>query len=216
MSCRTPAFSGIPAEVLERYRHDERVMVVNGTNYHFGKHATPYSYYFSRYFHCWGFATWRRAWNLRREGPALGTASRHALAGGHLRRQRDRGGVPRGDLRQAGGREDRHLGLPGHVHALGEQRAGDHAGRQPRLEHRVWRGPALHSHDVDSPYAAMQTFEIDHPLKHPPTVLRDLAADRMQYAALIEPVIRQAEAKHSLPAKLRDKARAAVRRLTCP
>ncbi len=57
----------------------------------------------------------------------------------------------------------------------------------------------LHSHDVDSPYAAMQTFEIDHPLKHPPTVLRDLAADRMQYAALIEPVIRQARPSTASP-----------------
>lgn len=49
-------------ELLERYRDDMRVMVVSGDNFQFGKRRTDYSYYFSRYNHCWGWASWRRAW----------------------------------------------------------------------------------------------------------------------------------------------------------
>ncbi|MGD1930005.1 MAG: glycosyltransferase family 2 protein [Leptolyngbyaceae cyanobacterium] len=49
-------------ELLNHYRHDSRVMAISGDNFQFGKNQTPYSYYFSRYPHCWGWATWKRAW----------------------------------------------------------------------------------------------------------------------------------------------------------
>lgn len=49
-------------ELLEKYCHDERVMVVSGSNFQFGSSRTQYSYYFSYFNHCWGWATWRRAW----------------------------------------------------------------------------------------------------------------------------------------------------------
>ncbi|MEA5452266.1 glycosyltransferase family 2 protein [Leptolyngbya sp. CCNP1308] len=48
--------------LLKHYRHDQRIMVVSGSNYQDGQKRTPYSYYFSKYNHCWGWATWRRAW----------------------------------------------------------------------------------------------------------------------------------------------------------
>ena len=49
-------------EMLERFRDDERVTHVNGTNF-----IAPYcrpasSYFFSKYVWVWGWATWRRAW----------------------------------------------------------------------------------------------------------------------------------------------------------
>lgn len=51
-------------ELLDKYQHDTRVMQVSGTNYHKGwKRDADYSYYFSSIGHCWGWATWRRAWN---------------------------------------------------------------------------------------------------------------------------------------------------------
>ncbi len=49
-------------ELLEKYREDERVFVISGDNHLFGRKRTNYSYYFSRYSHTWGWATWRRAW----------------------------------------------------------------------------------------------------------------------------------------------------------
>jgi hypothetical protein len=48
-------------ELLATYRDDERVMHVSGDNF-VGAPSTPYSYYFSKYTHAWGWATWRRAW----------------------------------------------------------------------------------------------------------------------------------------------------------
>jgi len=49
-------------ELLEYYRDDERIMMISGDNFQFGKKRTEYSYYFSRYTHIWGWATWKRAW----------------------------------------------------------------------------------------------------------------------------------------------------------
>jgi hypothetical protein len=49
-------------ELLERYAKDERVWVVTGNNFQQGKRRGDAAYYFSKYNHCWGWATWRRAW----------------------------------------------------------------------------------------------------------------------------------------------------------
>jgi len=51
-------------ELLGRYRHDTRVMSISGNNFQGGKREIQYSYYFSRYSHCWGWATWKRAWQF--------------------------------------------------------------------------------------------------------------------------------------------------------
>ena len=48
--------------LLERYAEDERVSVVTGDNFQNGRRRGDASYYFSKYNHCWGWATWRRAW----------------------------------------------------------------------------------------------------------------------------------------------------------
>lgn len=50
------------AELLEKYRDDERIMAIGGSNYQFGRQRTDYSYYFSRYNHVHGWASWRRSW----------------------------------------------------------------------------------------------------------------------------------------------------------
>jgi len=49
-------------ELLDRYRHDERIMTINGNNFQSGQARSEYSYHFSKYNGCWGWATWRRAW----------------------------------------------------------------------------------------------------------------------------------------------------------
>jgi len=48
--------------LLEHYRHDERIMTINGNNFQTGRRKTEYSYHFSKYCSCWGWASWRRAW----------------------------------------------------------------------------------------------------------------------------------------------------------
>ena len=50
------------AELLDRYRHDERIWCISGCNFQDGQWRGDGSYYFSRYNHCWGWASWRRCW----------------------------------------------------------------------------------------------------------------------------------------------------------
>lgn len=49
-------------DLLEYYQSDQRIMLISGNNFQFGRQRTKYSYYFSCYNSCWGWATWQRAW----------------------------------------------------------------------------------------------------------------------------------------------------------
>lgn len=57
-----PSFFAFCQVLLDRYRHDERIMAISGNNFQNAQSRTDYSYYFSRYNHIWGWASWRRAW----------------------------------------------------------------------------------------------------------------------------------------------------------
>jgi hypothetical protein len=58
-----PTFFRFCGELLERYRLEAKVMMISG-NYLLGPKQRPAtSYYFSRYTHIWGWASWRRAWS---------------------------------------------------------------------------------------------------------------------------------------------------------
>lgn len=56
-------FFHFSAQMLAYYREDMRVMEISGSNF-VGNNYTKEqdSYFFSRYTHVWGWATWRRAW----------------------------------------------------------------------------------------------------------------------------------------------------------
>lgn len=57
-----PSFFRFCQEMLERFRHDQRIGMVSGDNFQFGRRRNNDSYYFSKYFHIWGWATWRNRW----------------------------------------------------------------------------------------------------------------------------------------------------------
>jgi hypothetical protein len=59
-----PTFFRYCRELLERYKDDERVVMISGDNFGPSSRTSPYSYYYSKYPHVWGWATWRRAWRL--------------------------------------------------------------------------------------------------------------------------------------------------------
>jgi hypothetical protein len=58
-----PSFFPYCDELLERYRDDERVVHLSGSQL-LRQPPVEASYHFSRYVHIWGWATWRRAWRL--------------------------------------------------------------------------------------------------------------------------------------------------------
>ena len=95
-----PTFFPFCAELLERYRGDERVAQIAGCSFRAIQPDNTDSYFFSQYPHCWGWATWRRAWRhydhsmaawrdpvrrrellLRIESPAERKYWRHAFSG---------------------------------------------------------------------------------------------------------------------------------------
>lgn len=58
----SPYFLQFMNESLEKYAHEERVGAI--TAYCPVKGAELPETYFLRYFHCWGWATWKRGWDL--------------------------------------------------------------------------------------------------------------------------------------------------------
>jgi len=56
-----PTFFRFCQELLERYRNDDRFALVCGTSLSKSQPTTD-GYYFSRYPHIWGWASWRRVW----------------------------------------------------------------------------------------------------------------------------------------------------------
>lgn len=48
--------------MLERYRNEDVVMMVGGTNFFPTERFSMESYFFSKYSFIWGWATWKRAW----------------------------------------------------------------------------------------------------------------------------------------------------------
>ena len=57
-----PTFFRYCQELLGRYRYDQRVGLISGDNFQFGRSRNEDSYYFSKYVHIWGWATWRDRW----------------------------------------------------------------------------------------------------------------------------------------------------------
>jgi hypothetical protein len=49
-------------ELLEQYQDDTRIWMISGNQYNEEFVKTPHSYFFSRYGHSWGWATWKRCW----------------------------------------------------------------------------------------------------------------------------------------------------------
>jgi hypothetical protein len=58
-----PTFFPFCEELLARYRSEEKIAQIAGCSFQDPTKIPEHpDYYFSRYPHCWGWATWRRAW----------------------------------------------------------------------------------------------------------------------------------------------------------
>ncbi|WP_316832725.1 nucleotide-diphospho-sugar transferase [Pedobacter aquatilis] len=49
--------------LLNKYQHDTNVMMITGCSFQ-NNTSSSATYYFSKYVHVWGWATWKRAWDL--------------------------------------------------------------------------------------------------------------------------------------------------------
>lgn len=48
--------------LLDKYKNNEEIFSITGSNFQKGRKWGHHSYYFSKYPHIWGWATWQRAW----------------------------------------------------------------------------------------------------------------------------------------------------------
>ncbi len=49
-------------DLLEKYENNEKIMHISGSNFIETSELKETSYYFSKFASCWGWASWRRAW----------------------------------------------------------------------------------------------------------------------------------------------------------
>lgn len=170
-------------ELLGRYRSDERIMVISGSNFQRGREVSPDSYFFSRYNHCWGWASWRRAWQHYDRDMSLWPAFK---AEGCLGKWAD--GNPRFVEywsrifdRAAAGKIDSwayrwtfscwvHNGLT----CLPAHNLVSNIGFDDR---------ATHTKSSRSWQAALQADKLDFPLRHPAVVTRSVTADQFTDSA---------------------------------
>lgn len=59
-----PSFFSFCEELLAKYKDDTRVMMISGNNFQQENKRGDESYYFSKYCSIWGWASWKRAWDL--------------------------------------------------------------------------------------------------------------------------------------------------------
>lgn len=173
-----PSFFPYVDEMLERYRSDERVMWVSGDNFISSHWKSPASYYFSRYPHIWGWATWRRAWQhydvdmrewhasdkeafLERRLPGLRRARAHWRS---IFDKVSTGGIDTWDYQW--------------VHACWK---ADGIGCLPEvnlISNIGFGAGATHTRSAESKHANLAVAPIVQPLRHPLAVCADDDADR--------------------------------------
>ena len=56
------SFFNFCEQMLNRYKNSENIYSISGSNFQNNKKIGNGDYYFSKYAHCWGWATWKRAW----------------------------------------------------------------------------------------------------------------------------------------------------------
>lgn len=171
-----PSFFRYCEEMLVRYRDNPRVGMISGGNLQFGRKRGEGSYYFSRYTHIWGWASWRRAWNLYDREITRWPAFR------------DQGWLDR--LFETQGERD-YWRASFQLVFDGKLDTWDCSWTFAALVNGLLQvvpnvnlisnigfGPdATHTH-VEGAHANMPTSPIDFPLKHPDFVLQDTDADR--------------------------------------
>jgi len=181
-----PSFFRYCDELLETYRHDERVMHISGDNWNFGEAETPYSYFFSCYCYSCGWASWRRAfrhydpemrmWPLVRDTPWLLDLLGDAEAVAFWK--------PKFELAYTAGVEKIDGWDWQWLFACWAQRGLSILPRTNLISNIGFGATATHTKQAEDARANVPTAAMSFPLRHPPLMARDLEADR----AIVEQV----------------------------
>lgn len=172
-----PTFFPYCDELLERYAHDPRIMTISGCDYKFGLTDDSHSYTFSRYPLIWGWATWRRAWQLhdsemRTLPHALATGRVEALLG-------DRHTAQYWEYLFNRTFQTKDTWDYGWVWSSWEHQGLSIHPNTNLVENIGFGQDASHTLGPDSAFSEMLTLPMQFPLSHPPTVERSAAGDEV-------------------------------------
>ncbi len=182
-----PTFFAFAGELLERYRHDERVFSINGSNYGYVP-TWPQSYGFSMFMNMSGWASWRRShrlvdpemteWAQRRTG-RIGVLYR-ALRRPIVRPEWERILWASYWYDRFNAVIDRRVDSWGYTWVYTALRSGM-ISVAPRvgMVHNIGWGPgATHTPDSEDPRASIAAEPMTFPLHHPARIATDIAYDR--------------------------------------
>ncbi|MEX2150264.1 MAG: hypothetical protein WD793_08605 [Steroidobacteraceae bacterium] len=171
-----PSFFPFAAALLERYRDDERVVMISGDNFQQGRRRAAYSYYFSRYTHIWGWATWRRAWRLYDHGMASWPELRDR--GWLMEVLRDRAAVDYWTRVFDETHAERNSSWAYRWMFSAWSQSGLSVLPRVNLVSNIGFGErATHTRNRQAPLSALGLEAMAFPLAHPPHVVRDAQAD---------------------------------------
>lgn len=181
-----PSFFRFCDELLAHYRTDESVMMISGDNFQQGKLRGQASYYFSRYCHVWGWASWRRAWrHYDVEMSDWPEVRNSALLGEVLD---DRGQVRRWsknfDIIHSGVVDTWDVQW---MYACWRQRALTIIPNTNLVTNIGFGVAATHTKNETDRFAALPVQPMKFPLQHPSTILRHAEADQFTERTMFHP-----------------------------
>jgi len=177
-----PELSFFPfcTELLERFRFDERVMMIAGCNFQFGRARGDASYYVSHGVGTWGWASWRRAfqhfdpdmraWSDERKGDILARVWPVDEVVEYWRTRFDetyRRDVDTWDYQWA--------------FAMWRQGGLQVASNVNLIRYIGCLPDTAHTTDLRAPFCNLPTSPMIFPLRHPATLERDLTADLFEF-----------------------------------
>ena len=171
-----PDFFRFCDDLLEYYADDERVSVITGNNFQHGRRRGEAAYYFSKYNHCWGWASWRREWRRYQGDIPFWPQWRHSEQWRRLTPD----AVERRyyeeifDLVRADGIDTWDYQWTASIWRYGGLTATPNVNLVSNIG---FDADATHTHDPGEACAALPVAALGE-LTHPPDVVHDVAADR--------------------------------------
>lgn len=173
----SPSFFLYCEELLNRYKDDERIMAISGNNFIGEKIENLDSYYFSMYNHIWGWATWKRAWSkydyelsgwskYKKSNFLKKLSCDNKLFSYYWTNIFDR--CKRGDINTWDYQWTLSCWLQSGLICLPEKNLVKNIGLEC---------DATHQHNKNPVYENMERNDLEFPLRHPESIVRNVMAD---------------------------------------
>jgi len=181
----SPSFFPFCEQLLDKYRDDTRVMHISGNNYLSTASRREHSYYFSRYDHIWGWATWRRAYRHYDFEMALWPALREkrwlqAYLGNGIEAQWWQDSFNRAST---GTRSIYDSWDTQWLYSIWTQNGLSITPSVNLVTNIGWDANATHTSATDNPLSVLPLGEIQFPLRHPPQMVPDYDSDLAAFEA---------------------------------